>query len=61
MTIPEEVSESLEQRLAQIAPHFDKVTQTELRRMIETLPDMALAGMQGLGCFSFSASSCKSE
>ena len=50
------VSEKLEQRLAEIAPHFDEDTQTELGHMLETLTDMtdadrALAEMQDLGLF----------
>ena len=50
----EEISEKLEQRLAEIAPHFGEDTQTELGRMFETLADItdddaALAEMQDLG------------
>ena len=46
----EEVSEKLEQRLTEIAPHFDEDTQTELGLMFDVLIDMtdddlALAGL----------------
>ena len=50
----EEVKEKLEQRLAEITPHFSEDTQTELGKMFEQLADLtdddaALAEMQDFG------------
>ena len=50
----DEVTEKLEQRLAEITPHFSEDTQTELGKMFEQLADLtdddaALAEMQDFG------------
>ena len=50
----EEAQEILSERLADISPHLDEDTQTELGRMFEALADMtdddaALAEMKDLG------------
>ena len=50
----EEVTEKLEQRLAEISPYLGEDTQTELGRMFEQFADLtdddaALAEMQDLG------------
>jgi len=50
----EEISQKIDQRLAEISPNISKNTQTDLGRMFEALADMtdddaALAEMQDLG------------